>query len=148
MGNRIACRLVLDLYQVHQSRQTLPVPRIVPLSNLLGNALKFSRADKPPVIEISSRTVSADELREHVKLDIRRSYCEIIFVDNGIGIDPRFAERVFTIFQRLNTQQRFEGTGVGLALCKRIVTNHGGDIYVLPNKEGGSSFHIFLPLAL
>ena len=132
----------------------LPVVHAVPLQmnqlfyNLLGNALKFSRADKPPVIEISSRTVSADELREHVKLDIRRSYCEIIFVDNGIGIDPRFAERVFTIFQRLNTQQRFEGTGVGLALCKRIVTNHGGDIYVLPNKEGGSSFHIFLPLAL
>ena len=130
----------------------LPVVYAVPLQmnqlfyNLLGNALKFSQADKSPVIEISSRTLSADELSQHSTLDSQRSYCEILFADNGIGIDPRFTERVFLIFQRLNSQQRFEGTGVGLALCKRIVTNHGGDIYVLPNEGGGSRFHIFLPL--
>jgi two-component system CheB/CheR fusion protein len=129
----------------------LPAIHAVPLQmnqlfyNLLGNALKFSKPGQPPVIDISSRILPPDELKAHPQLDPRLTYCEIIFADQGIGIDPRFAERIFLIFQRLNTRQRFEGTGIGLALCKRIVTNHRGEIYFQPN-EGGSRFHIFLPL--
>lgn len=114
--------------------------------NLLGNALKFSPADTPPVIDISSRTLPADELKEYPQLDSQRPYCEIVFADQGIGIDPRFAERVFLVFQRLNTRQHFEGTGIGLALCKRIVSNHRGEIFVRPNGSRGSRFHILLPL--
>jgi two-component system CheB/CheR fusion protein len=85
-------------------------------------------------------------LKGHPQLDSQLSYAEIIFADQGIGIDPRFAERIFLIFQRLNTRQDFEGTGIGLALCKRIVSNHHGEIYVRPNEGGGSRFHILLPV--
>lgn len=144
--------------QIEQKRAVirydmLPEVFAVPLQmnqlffNLLGNALKFTKPNQPPVIDISSRTVQADEMKDHPLLDSQRHYCEIIFSDQGIGIDPRFAERVFLIFQRLNSRQRFEGTGIGLALCKRIVTNHGGDIFVRPNEVGGAHFHIFLPLS-
>jgi two-component system CheB/CheR fusion protein len=143
--------------QIEEKRAVIhydPLPSIdaVPLQmnqlfyNLLGNALKFSKPGLPPVIDISSRTVPADELKAHPQLDSQLPYCEIIFADQGIGVDPRFAERIFLIFQRLNNRQRFEGTGIGLALCKRIVTNHRGEIYVRPNEGGGSRFHIFFPL--
>lgn len=131
----------------------LPAVQAVPLQmnqlfyNLLGNALKFSRAGLPPVIEISSRTLTADQVKAYPQLDSRLPYCEIIFADQGIGIDPKFAERIFLIFQRLNTKQRFEGTGIGLALCKKIVTNHHGEIYVQPNEGAGTRFHILLPMA-
>jgi two-component system CheB/CheR fusion protein len=130
----------------------LPIIRAVPLQmnqllyNLLGNALKFSKPDHPPVIDIAWRTLRPDEMREHPQLDSQLSYGEIIVADHGIGIDPRFAERIFLIFQRLNNRQHFEGTGVGLALCKRIVSNHNGEIYFRPNEDGGARFHIYLPL--
>ncbi len=117
-------------------------------TNLLGNALKFVKPGEPPVIDITSHTLSHEELEDHPQLDKQRIYCEIVFSDKGIGIDPLFADRVFLIFQRLNPQPTFEGTGIGLALCKRIVTNHGGEIYVQPNEGGGSRFHILLPLIL
>jgi two-component system CheB/CheR fusion protein len=116
--------------------------------NLLGNALKFSKPGEPPRIDIRWRTVPTEEVKGYPQLDNQLSYCEIQFADHGIGIDPRFAERIFLIFQRLNTQQRFEGTGIGLALVKRIVTNHRGEIFVRPNEGGGSLFHIFLPLGI
>jgi len=129
----------------------LPTVQAVPLQmnqlfyNLLGNALKFSRPAEAPVIDVSSRTLSAEEVKDHPMLNPELTYNEIIFADQGIGIDPRFAERVFMIFQRLNTRQHFEGTGIGLALCKKIVTNHFGDIFVSPNEGHGSRFHILLP---
>jgi signal transduction histidine kinase len=143
--------------QIEEKRAVIhydPLPSVlaVPLQmnqlfyNLLGNALKFSKPGLSPVIDISSRTVPADELKAHPQLDGQLPYCEIIIADQGIGIDPRFAERIFLIFQRLNNRQRFEGTGIGLALCKRIVTNHRGEIYFRPNEAGGSRFHVFLPL--
>jgi len=130
----------------------LPTVHAVPLQmnqlfyNLIGNGLKFTRANLPPVIDISWRQLSPEELKEHPQLDSRLPYVEIIFVDQGVGIDPRFEERVFLIFQRLNTRQHFEGTGIGLALCKRIVSNHCGEIYVRPNEGGGSRFHVLLPV--
>ena len=68
------------------------------------------------------------------------------FADKGIGIESVFSERVFLIFQRLNASEQFEGTGVGLALCKRIVANHKGEVYVDANQGAGVRFHIILPL--
>jgi two-component system CheB/CheR fusion protein len=130
----------------------LPVITAVPLQmnqlfyNLLGNALKFSKTDVAPVIGISSRLLSPAELSAYPSLDGDAPHCEIRFEDNGIGIDPRFSEQVFLIFQRLNAREHFEGTGIGLALCKRIVTNHRGEIYVSSRGEGGTRFYIILPL--
>ncbi len=143
--------------QIEQNRAEIhysPLPSVhaVPLQmnqlfyNLIGNALKFTRANLPPVIDISWRRLPPEELKKHPQLDSGLSYVEIIIADQGVGIDPRFAERIFLIFQRLNTRQHFEGTGIGLALCKRIVSNHHGEIHVGPNEGGGSRFHVLLPV--
>lgn len=129
----------------------LPVIKAVALQmnqlfyNLLGNAIKFSRPDVPPVIHISSRMLPASEVHMHPTLNSMSSYYEIIFSDNGIGIDEAFIEEIFQIFQRLNARERFEGTGIGLALCKKIVLNHNGEIYVRSKEGIGTAFHVLLP---
>jgi two-component system CheB/CheR fusion protein len=129
----------------------LPVIQAVPLQmnqlfyNLLGNALKFSRPEVAPVIHISYKMLSIDEVKKYPSLNSDSSYCEIVFSDNGIGIDEKFSDQIFLIFQRLNAKEHFEGTGIGLALCKRIVMNHRGEIY-MHSKEGlGTQFHVLLP---
>ena len=133
------------------TQDELPVIKAVPLQmnqlfyNLLGNAIKFSRQDVAPVIYISCRMIPAIEVQTHPALNNASTYFEIIFSDNGIGIDEEFMEQIFLIFQRLNAKDRFEGTGIGLALCKKIVLNHRGEIYV-HSKEGiGTEFHVLLP---
>jgi len=134
------------------TQDKLPVIAAVPLQmnqlfyNLLGNAIKFSRPDVAPVIHISCRKLTAGDVQAHPALNNDIPYCEIIFSDNGIGINEIFMEQIFLIFHRLNASERFEGTGIGLALCKKIVLNHKGEIYV-NSKEGiGTEFHVLLPL--
>lgn len=129
----------------------LPVIQAVPLQmnqlfyNLIGNALKFSRAEVAPVIHISYRMMTADEVQKYSSLAGDSPYCEIVFSDNGIGINEKFSEQIFLIFQRLNTREHFEGTGIGLALCKRIVSNHRGEIHVHSTEGLGTQFHVLLP---
>jgi two-component system CheB/CheR fusion protein len=113
--------------------------------NLLGNALKFSKPEVSPVIHISCSVLVAGEVPGHLALNANTSYYEIIFWDNGIGIDKRFSEQVFLIFERLNAREHFEGTGIGLALCKKIVLGHQGEIYMTSAEGGGTQFHIVLP---
>lgn len=129
----------------------LPVIEAIPLQinqlfgNLVNNALKFSKKDQPPVINITSGILPPEEVKKYPLLDDLYSYYEIIIRDNGIGFDNQFAEQMFLIFQRLNAHERFEGTGVGLALCKKIVINHHGEIYA-KSTQGGAEFHIILPI--
>lgn len=101
------------------------------LANLVGNALKFRHPDRAPVIRIS-----ADRVGEFWHLACR---------DNGIGIDTQYADRVFVIFQRLHPKDVYEGTGIGLALCKKIVEYHGGDIWVEPDVAEGTVIRWTLP---
>lgn len=99
--------------------------------NLIGNAIKF-RGEQPPEIDVSVQP--ADGLAEFV---VR---------DNGIGFDPKHAERIFVLFQRLNSREKYEGTGIGLAICKKIVERHGGRIWVESQVGKGSAFHFTIPL--
>lgn len=116
------------------------------LYNLLGNALKFSKENVKPVIRISSRILTDEEAGEFTSLNKNWQYLELIVSDNGIGFDQQFAKQVFVIFQRLHSNGRFEGTGIGLALCKKIVDHHNGEIFAISTEGEGSAFHIILPL--
>jgi PAS domain S-box-containing protein len=99
--------------------------------NLIGNAIKFHRADRAPEI--------------HVLAERKGKEWQFAVHDKGIGIDAQYFERIFTIFQRLHTRERYPGTGIGLALCKRIVERHNGRIWVKSRPESGSSFYFTLP---
>ena len=99
--------------------------------NLLSNALKFQPAGNRPVIRITD--VSSE------------SGLTIQVIDNGIGFDSRFKDQIFKLFQRLNATNQFKGTGIGLAICKRVVENHGGTITVDSILDQGTTFTIFLP---
>jgi chemotaxis family two-component system sensor kinase Cph1 len=102
------------------------------LQNLFVNAMKFRKKDINPVIHLSA----AEEKGEWVFT------CQ----DNGIGIDPKYAERIFMIFQRLHHREEYEGTGMGLAICKRIVERHGGRIWVESKPGEGASFRFTFPM--
>jgi two-component system CheB/CheR fusion protein len=114
--------------------------------NLIGNALKFSREEVPPVITISSRMLHKDELAAYPLLNYVWEYCEITVADNGIGFGEQYKEQIFEIFQRLHTKDQFEGTGIGLALCKKITMNHGGTITAESEEGEGSTFKVILPV--
>jgi signal transduction histidine kinase len=112
---------------------TVPGDRALLVSlfqNLVGNAVKF-RSDDPPVIEITAAR-SGDTW-------------DLTVSDNGIGIEGQFSERVFVIFQRLHSREAYEGTGIGLSLCRKIVEFHGGRIWIDPDVEHGTTVHLTLP---
>jgi two-component system CheB/CheR fusion protein len=108
--------------------------------NLISNSLKFSEVK--PVISITSRIVEKSQLTSN---GLKGQYAELIFKDNGIGFEQHYADKVFTVFQRLHNKQQYPGTGIGLALCKKIVDNHGGHISVSSRLGEGTTFTIYLP---
>lgn len=112
-------------------------------ANLINNAIKFN--ERNPYIRISTQPVTAAELNVFPVSDRNKKYCKLLFTDNGIGFDPGFKEQVFTIFQRLNARDKYEGTGIGLALCKKIVENHNGHISVDSVPGEGTTFTVILP---
>jgi two-component system, chemotaxis family, CheB/CheR fusion protein len=132
--------------------EKLPVIEAIPMQmsqlfyNLISNSLKFSKKDVIPVITIFSRMLSQEELSQHVTLNQDIPYCEISVKDNGIGFEQQFSEQIFLIFHRLYGRDEFSGTGIGLALCKKIVINHHGEIYAFSNQTDGALFQILLPL--
>jgi PAS domain S-box-containing protein len=110
--------------------------------NLIGNAIKFRRKDTPPNVKIYS---IVDELAINAKGDAN-NVCKIIIEDNGIGFDEKYLDRIFTVFQRLHGRGEYEGSGVGLAVCRKIVERHSGQITAQSVPDEGTKFIITLPV--
>jgi signal transduction histidine kinase len=131
-----------------------PMPRIqaVPMQmnqlfyNLINNAVKFKHPDRKPEIRISSQLVEKRELTQFKMLRPQLSYIRITCTDNGLGFEQRMAEQIFGLFKRLGDRQSFPGSGIGLALCRKVVLNHHGYIYAQGEENKGATFHIILPL--
>ena len=112
--------------------------------NLISNALKFSNPEKQSHIIITSRIEKGSTLG-NVKLSPGKSYCHIIIKDNGIGFEPHFSERIFGVFQKLHSKETYAGTGIGLAIVKKIVENHNGIITAASELKKGATFDIYIP---
>jgi len=113
--------------------------------NLISNSLKFADPARVPHITVESELIQGDK-SINKNLSSKKKYRHIIFTDNGIGFDPKYQERIFEVFQRLHTFDKYKGTGIGLAICKRIVENHHGIITATGNPGKGSRFDIFIPV--
>jgi PAS domain S-box-containing protein len=114
------------------------------LLNLMTNSLKFSKSDSVPHIVIRSGVVKGVEIGNPIAKP-NQKYHHISFTDNGIGFDQQYADTIFEIFQRLHPKSEFEGTGIGLAICKKIVENHNGFITAEGNADQGATFHVYIP---
>jgi two-component system, chemotaxis family, CheB/CheR fusion protein len=143
--------LVIEEKKALIQASSLPHARVIPSQvnqlfyNLISNSLKFTRAGSIPEINISSRKLSLVEVLKYPKLKKDQSYFEVLFADNGIGFDDKHKDKIFQIFQRLHSQKAFLGTGMGLALCKKIVKNHNGEIFAESQQDAGALFHVILP---
>lgn len=146
---------------------SLPMIEAVPsqmrqlLQNLLSNAIKFRKEDVAPIIDVRCRLLRADEALSTSTPDenkpatangfalswAREAFVRISIADNGIGFDESYAEKIFEIFQRLHTANKYEGTGIGLAICKKIVDNHHGVLRADSRPGEGTTFVITLPLS-
>jgi two-component system CheB/CheR fusion protein len=112
--------------------------------NIISNALKFTRKDQHPKIRIESERVNRCAF--DAKPDPGGEFCRITISDNGIGFDNQYAEKIFTIFQRLHSREKYEGTGIGLAITRKIIEKHNGIISASSRENEGARFVIILPL--
>jgi two-component system, LuxR family, sensor kinase FixL len=114
--------------------------------NLISNALKFRKTDVTPHITIRSQIATGSEIKEPNDFHHRKKFCRISISDNGIGFESKYAEKIFFIFQRLHGQQEYRGTGIGLAICKKIAEAHNGLISATSEFGKGATFTVTLPL--
>lgn len=126
--------------------ERLPVLPVIPvqfhqlLQNLIGNGIKYSSPDRRPVVRVTYEIVE-DE-------NGQGPFCKLSVADNGIGFDQRYENRIFDLFQRLHGKNEYEGTGIGLAICKKIAQNHHGYIMAEGTPGVGSVFHVYIPTTL
>ncbi len=129
---------------------SMPVMNVIPFQiqqlfiNLIGNSIKYSREDIPPRIIIEVSTVLSDDeplLAPQKELWFHK----MVFTDNGIGFEQQYTERIFTLFSRLHGKLEYEGTGIGLAICRKVVENHSGFIFAKGVPGQGAVFTVYLP---
>jgi PAS domain S-box-containing protein len=144
--NQVAAEVLEDLEarlrQTGGKVETGPLPTVEAdplqmrqlLQNLIGNALKFHRPGEPPVVWIGAESDGNGQVRLHIE-------------DNGIGFDEKYLDRIFTPFQRLHARGEYEGTGMGLAVCRKIVERHGGQITARSHPGQGTTFLVTVPLS-
>ena len=115
--------------------------------NLVSNGLKFHKEQEKPIVEVNGRVLKGVQVwEEYGKTAVAGNYVTISVKDNGIGFDEKYKERIFNIFQRLHGRTEYEGTGIGLSICRRIVANHRGLIFTKSEQNVGSEFIVILPI--
>jgi light-regulated signal transduction histidine kinase (bacteriophytochrome) len=128
----------------------LPVLSIIPFqfkqlfTNLIANSIKFARPDVRPHITIKCEVVDGQKIDKPAAV-AERKYWKISVADNGTGFDPKFSEQIFGLFQRLHGRKDYEGTGIGLAIAKKVVENHNGIITAEGMENEGATIHLYLP---
>lgn len=145
--------LEIDIEKSHAEIkcETMPVISAVPglmqqlFYNILSNAIKFRKKNEPLRVEVCSEIIPKEKLVENISHTNGETYYKISISDNGIGFDNRQNQEIFKVFKRLHNYQQFEGTGVGLSICKKIVEKHGGVINAKGELNKGATFTIILP---
>jgi signal transduction histidine kinase len=156
--NHIFADVLADMDTREQSNAQINLPLNLPVleaipsqmrqlfQNLLNNALKFAHAQRAPIVSLRCQLVAGVDLPEHYALLPEKDYCIIEIEDNGIGFHQSNAERIFNIFQRLHGRSEYSGSGVGLAICKKIADNHQGALFADGYEGKGAVFKVVLPL--
>ncbi len=154
--NRMMVEVQSDLRETIDEKQAIitihPLPTLKVIAfqfhqllvNLLSNALKFSKPDVRPQIELKADIVHGSKI-PFGHPNIKNNYHHISVSDNGIGFEQEYSQKIFEVFQRLHGRSEYSGTGIGLAICKKIVDNHGGIIGAEAVVDKGATFHIYLP---
>ncbi|MGV3696874.1 sensor histidine kinase [Flavobacterium sp.] len=141
---------VIEEKKAQISSQPLPKLKVIPFqiqqlfTNLINNSLKYSRENINPDIKITCKKVTAAE-EELIPKSSKEKFYKITFKDNGIGFEQEYAEKIFVLFNRLHNKNEYAGTGIGLAICKKIIENHRGFIFANGKPDSGATFTIFLP---
>jgi signal transduction histidine kinase len=128
----------------HDKAKIIPFQFVQLMENLIHNAIKFSQPELPLEVTIKSRLVSGADIQIE-KLSKEVNYCHISFGDNGIGFEPQHNEKIFGVFQKLHGRDLYEGTGIGLAIVKKIVDNHNGYVDAMGEPMKGVTFNIYVP---
>lgn len=115
--------------------------------NLIGNALKYSKPGIPPHVLINGSLINGFEIK-NLGAEVNCTYCHISIADNGIGFDMKYKDKIFQIFQRLHSKTEYSGTGIGLAIVKKIIENHNGIITAYGAENQGAIFDIYIPAGL
>jgi light-regulated signal transduction histidine kinase (bacteriophytochrome) len=116
------------------------------LQNLISNALKFHHPAEPPIVKIEGQILKNQELASSDGSSPVNELCQITITDNGIGFDEKYLDRIFHVFQRLHGRTEYEGTGMGLAICRKIAERHGGSITARSTSGQGTTFIVTLPV--
>jgi light-regulated signal transduction histidine kinase (bacteriophytochrome) len=155
--NELVKEVLLDVeVEIERSNASIEIQQLphvwgVPIQmqqlfqNLISNALKFARKDVRPVIRMFADTARKDELLPNSGNYYDEQFNRIFIEDNGIGFDQKYADEIFVVFKRLHSYHDFEGTGVGLSICKKIVESHNGFIRAESKINEGTRFVIYLP---
>ena len=155
--NRLVEEVLSDLeLEIERKKAAITVDRlpslwVIPgqfrqlIQNLLSNSLKFCKQGVDPQVSVYAEKIRGDQLPKSGLINPNEEYCRINVEDNGIGFDAEYAEKIFIIFQRLHSNHLFEGTGIGLSICKKIVEKHNGLISATSIPDKGSVFSIVLP---
>jgi hypothetical protein len=133
------------------TQHKLPTVKVIPFqiqqlfTNLISNSLKYSKAEIAPTISIEYEEISAKNIK-NIPAKKGMKFHKITFTDNGIGFEQDYAEKIFALFSRLHNKNEYSGTGIGLAICKKIAENHQGYIFAEGEPNKGATFTFYLPI--